>query len=30
MFVVGDRVFPGMVPYESLKEAIAAAREDRA
>ncbi|CAA9519405.1 MAG: hypothetical protein AVDCRST_MAG39-2397 [uncultured Sphingomonadaceae bacterium] len=29
LFVVGDRVFPGMVPYETLKAAVAEARERR-
>ena len=28
-FIVGDRIFPGMVPYETLKKAIADARARR-
>lgn len=29
-FIVGDRIFPGMVPYETLKKAIADARAAKA
>ncbi len=29
MMIIGDRLMPGALPYEALKQAVVAAREQR-